>query len=54
MIKRQAKRDRTRSSKCTMMMVTTTRKTPMKCTLERESEAFNYKSYSFKNNAKTF
>ena len=38
MIRRQAKRDRTRSSRCTMMRVTTTRKTLMNSTLERESE----------------
>ena len=54
MIRRQAKRDRTRSSRCTMMRVTTIRKKPRKFTLERVSEAFNYKVYSFKNNAKTF
>ena len=51
MIRRQA---RTRSSRCTMMRVTTIRKKPRKFTLERVSEAFNYKVYSFKNNAKTF
>ena len=46
--------DNTMSSRCMMTRVTTTRRTPRKFTLERVSEAFNYKLYSFKNNAKTF
>ena len=40
MIRRQATMDSTRSSRCTMMKVTTTKKTLMKFTLEKESEAF--------------
>ena len=54
MIRRQVTMDNTMSSRCMMTRVTTTRRTPRKFTLERVSEAFNYKLYSLRIMQKPF